>query len=83
MRKCTIALDDVGWQRNNSGAASVDQVRQRKAWSCKFDSDSQGNFDKGKACNYCHEAGHWKAKCLVLQAKNKGLKLNVSVCYFH
>lgn len=37
----------------------------------------QGNFDKGKACNSCHEAGHWKAKCLVLQAKNKGMKLNV------
>lgn len=55
-RKCTVALDDVGWQRNNSGAASVDQVWQGKAWSCKFDSNSQGNFDKGKACNYCHEA---------------------------
>lgn len=25
-------------------------------------------------CNYCHEGGHWKAKCPGLQAKTKGCK---------
>lgn len=47
-----------------------------KAGSCKFHSNSQGNFDSGKACDYCHEVGCWTAECAMLQAKNRGIKSN-------
>lgn len=45
--------------------------------SYKFDCKSRPNVGKSKKCNYCHEIGHWKAECPVLQVRGKGFISNV------
>lgn len=67
----TAARSELGG-RGNSGATAVDQMRSQKAGPTKFDFRPRGNFDKSKTCNYCHETGHWKVECLVLQSRQGG-----------
>lgn len=43
-KECTVACDDVGWRRNYSGAASVDQMWPGKAGPCKLDSKFKRQF---------------------------------------
>uniref|UniRef100_A0A3B5B1E3 SCAN box domain-containing protein n=1 Tax=Stegastes partitus TaxID=144197 RepID=A0A3B5B1E3_9TELE len=59
---------DAGWRARGAAA----EVRHSGTLG-QFGSDTKkpGQFKFSTSCNYCHERGHWKADCPVLQFRNQ------------
>ncbi|KAG1932777.1 hypothetical protein F2P79_020923 [Pimephales promelas] len=70
-RERTVARDDFGWRGKSVGVASGDRMRSGKVGLFKADSKPRGSADHDTSCNYCHDRGHWKTECPVLQSRNK------------
>lgn len=76
-RDHALVRHELGWRGRGSATFSAEQITLEATGSFKSESKTGADFDNGKVCNYCHQIGHWKADCAILQARNKMFKLNM------